>query len=176
MLLGEYVGGIGGVVLLLWFFGSLRSFLMRAEGAPGRLSSVAFGGGLVSVAVGSSGAAINIVLASQAADQGDQAVVSAFYTLANTMFAVFFLPIGAMIGATSILALRTKALPHGYGVAGGLAAIAEIALAGSSTSISGPLSVTGSLSSVALGLFGIWLLTTSILLIQGVGTPTSTAT
>ncbi len=85
----------------------------------------------------------------------DEAVVSAFSTLANTTFAVFFLPIGAMIGATSIVALRTKALPQWYGVAGGLAAIAEIALAGSSTSISGPFSVTGALSSFALVLFGI---------------------
>ncbi len=55
VLLGEYVGGIGGVVLLLWFLGSLRSFLKQAEGTPGRLSSVAFGGGLVAVAVGSAG-------------------------------------------------------------------------------------------------------------------------
>lgn len=169
VLLGEYVGGIGGVVLLLWFLGSLRTFLMRAEGTPGRLSSVAFGSGLVAVAIGSSGAAINVVLASQVAEQGDEAVVSAFYTLANTAFAVFFLPIGAMIGATSIVALRTKALPVWYGVTGGVVAIGEIALAGTSTSISGPFSVTGALSSAALLLFGIWLATTSILLIQRVG-------
>ena len=115
------------------------------------------------------------MLVSQVAEQGDEAVVSAFYTLANTAFAVFFLPIGAMIGATSIVALRTKALPVWFGVAGGVAAIAEIALAGTSTSISGPFSVTGALSSAGLLLFGIWLATTSILLIQRVGRRPSAA-
>ncbi len=174
-MLGEYIGGIGGVVLLLWFFGSLRSFLARAEGTPGRLLSVAFGGGLVAIAIGSLGAVANIAPALQVAEQGEEAIVRAFHTLANTAFAVFFLPIAVLIGATSIVALRTNSLTKWYGMAGGLFALAEIALAACSTSITGPLSVTGALSMVALVLFGSWLLTTSILLIQRVGRPTPTA-
>ncbi len=178
VLLGEYIGGIGAVAFFLWFLGSLRSFLMLAEGTPGRLSAVAFGGGLVAIAVGSLGAAANIVLALQAAEEGDEAVVRAFYVLSNTAFAVFFLPIGVLIGATSIVALRTRALPKWYGQAGGLFALAEIALAACSTSIAGALSVTGALSFVGFILFGLWLLTTSILLIQRVGRrmPTAAAT
>lgn len=175
LLLGEYIGGVGALVFFLWFLGSLRSFLSLAEGRPGRLASVAFGGGLVASAVGSLGAAINVVLALQVAEQGDEAVVRAFYLLSNTAFAIFFLPIGVLIGATSIVALRTMALPKWYGQAGGLFALAEIALAACSTSITGALSVTGALSYAALTLFALWLVTTSIILVRLVGRSMSDA-
>src|SRR6266705_1050180 len=46
LLLGDYLSAVG-VVFALWFFGSLRSYLRRAEGGTGRLSAVAFGGGLL---------------------------------------------------------------------------------------------------------------------------------
>jgi hypothetical protein len=36
-----------GAGAYVWFLGSLRSFLMRAEGGTGRLSTVAFGAGII---------------------------------------------------------------------------------------------------------------------------------
>jgi hypothetical protein len=53
-----YVGALSGVALL-WFLGSLRSTLRAGEGGTGRLSSIAFAGGIVLVA----GAAVDASLA-----------------------------------------------------------------------------------------------------------------
>jgi hypothetical protein len=39
-----------GAILLIWFFGSLRSTLRGAEGGSGRVSAIAFGGGLLASA------------------------------------------------------------------------------------------------------------------------------
>ena len=45
---GVIVLGVG-LFFFIWFLGSLRSALARAEGGEGRLASVAFGGGIVAV-------------------------------------------------------------------------------------------------------------------------------
>src|SRR5688500_16678454 len=44
--LAAYAGGFAALALV-WFVGSLRSTLRRAEGGTGRLSAVAFGGGVM---------------------------------------------------------------------------------------------------------------------------------
>ena len=46
---GVIVLGVG-LFFFIWFLGSLRSALARAEGGEGRLASIAFGGGIVAVA------------------------------------------------------------------------------------------------------------------------------
>jgi hypothetical protein len=46
---GVIVLGVG-LFFFIWFLGSLRTALARAEGGEGRLASVAFGGGIVAVA------------------------------------------------------------------------------------------------------------------------------
>src|SRR3989442_4567006 len=51
LLLGDYLSAVG-VVFALWFFGSLRSYLRRAEGGTGRLSAVGFRGGVLARGVG----------------------------------------------------------------------------------------------------------------------------
>lgn len=42
---------LAGGALYLWFLGSLRGFLRRAEGGTGRVSAIAFGAGLVWVGI-----------------------------------------------------------------------------------------------------------------------------
>src|SRR6266699_144747 len=42
---------LAGAALYLWYLGSVRTFLARAEGGTGRLSMVAFGAGTVWVGV-----------------------------------------------------------------------------------------------------------------------------
>src|SRR5665647_1339404 len=47
---------------MIWFLGYVRARLLRAEGTPGTLSSIAFGAGLISAAMNISGQAGQIVL------------------------------------------------------------------------------------------------------------------
>jgi len=54
--------GVGGV-MLLWWLGSLRLFLRRRESDGGRLSAVAFGSGLVALAILIQSLAIRAALA-----------------------------------------------------------------------------------------------------------------
>src|SRR5688500_18548914 len=46
MQMANYLWGVAGI-FFLWFLGSLRAHLRRAEGDAGRLSAVVFGSGLV---------------------------------------------------------------------------------------------------------------------------------
>src|SRR5664279_5628019 len=47
---------------MIWFLGYVRARLLRAEGTPGTLSSIAFGAGLIAAAMNISGQAAQIVL------------------------------------------------------------------------------------------------------------------
>jgi hypothetical protein len=103
-----------GVLLFIWFLASLRSHYLAAEGGSGRLTSLAYGGGLVAATMGllipgpdevgalnkddidASGAAVLHHL-------GDAFFIGAEYTLSVLFF------------ASAILTLRHAALPRWLG-------------------------------------------------------------
>jgi hypothetical protein len=164
-----YIGAIAFVVLFLWFLGSLRTFLMRAEGSPGRLSAVAFGGGVVFVSVVAVAALANQTLTLGAAASGDEALIRALYTVVNVGFAALAFPVAVLVAATSVVALRTKALPSWYGQLGGVAALVFLALGGIVTRSSGAYAPTGVFGLITFVLFLLWTLATSVLVMQRVG-------
>jgi hypothetical protein len=115
---GQQVAGaaIGALSLvpLLWFLGSLRSVLRTAEGGTGRLSAVAFAGGIVLVA----GAAVDSSLQFAVAESvGDvpPGVTQALSVLYSDFFLVFPVGLGTLLLATSLVSLRHKVLPTWLG-------------------------------------------------------------
>src|SRR6266566_4583145 len=103
-----------GTVLFIWFLGSLRSRYLAAEGGAGRLTALAYGGGLVAAAI-----AMLIPVADEVGalnkndlDASGAAVLhhfsDGFFVAAEYTLPVFFF-------AGAILALRYAALPKWLG-------------------------------------------------------------
>lgn len=103
----------------LWFLGSLRSVLRRGEGAPGRVSAIATGGGIVMVALYA--ASFAGPMAGALAVEVDDRVVGpelaeALYVIGwNGFFPLTEMAAGVLVLATAIVVLRSAALPTWYG-------------------------------------------------------------
>jgi hypothetical protein len=111
----------------LWFLGSLRTFLRRAEGAGGRLSNVVFGAGLVTIAMATTAGLPTVALAwDDTAALAEPGLLQAVWNL-NTLALV---PIGGSAGAfclaAALVILRTRALPVWVGWIGVLAAVVGV--------------------------------------------------
>lgn len=110
-----------------WFLGTLRTFMQSAEGTPGSLSAVAFGAGLVTIALATTASLPAVALAwNDAAAIADPGLVRAVWNL-NTLALV---PIGASAAAFSLAAAvviqRTRVLPAWVGWIGVLAAFVGV--------------------------------------------------
>lgn len=107
-----------------WFLGTVRIFMRSAEGAPGSLSAVAFGAGLVMIALATTASLPAVALAwNDAAALADPGLMRAVWNL-NTLALV---PIGASAAAFSLAAavviLHTRVMPAWVGWVGVLAAV-----------------------------------------------------
>jgi hypothetical protein len=113
ILLGGFLWSLG-IILFIWFLGSLRSHYLAAEGGSGRLTSLAFSGGVVAATLGllipgpdAAGALEKKHLDASAASALHE-LPDAFFIGAEYVLAVLFF-------ASAILALRYAALPKWLG-------------------------------------------------------------
>lgn len=113
ILAGVYMSLVS-VAFLLWFVGSVRSTLRGAEGSPGRLSGVAFGGGVAAgAAMAVSYAPIGQAAMRAGSDDGigpEAALV--FYDFYRAILGAAA-PIGfaVLIGAAAVVSFRTQLFP-----------------------------------------------------------------
>jgi hypothetical protein len=156
MLLADLSLSLAGVALL-WFLGSFRVVLRRAEGEPARLATIAFAGGVV----------LSALLFVKNAIEGGLALALEFeqgFTLDPDVFramnAVFLgvlihegLAATVLIGAASLLVLRTRVFPRWLGWAG--VAVALLAL------------LSWLIPGVPLVLVLAWILVASVLMVRG---------
>jgi hypothetical protein len=113
---------IGGYLMMLsalfflWFLASLRVRLLEVEGPPGRLTSIAFGGGVVFAALTMAAAAAFMTVAADVSFGGENfAGPEAARYLPELGYPLLLLGGGfaaiAMIDAASVLIMRTGVLP-----------------------------------------------------------------
>ena len=126
VLLAATMGTLSAFFFIL-FLGSLRTFLRTAEGAPGSLSMVAFGAGLVTITLATTAGLPTVALAwDDTAALADPGLVHAAWNL-NTLALV---PIGSSAGAFCLAAaaiiLRTRVTPAWVGWIGVLAALVSV--------------------------------------------------
>lgn len=96
---------------LMFFLGTLRSTLRAAEGPVGRLSTVAFGGGIV-LAVGLlSFAGFTFTLGDVADDGLTPQAAQALNALNSDFFFPLAVGLGTLLIATAIASLGSRALP-----------------------------------------------------------------
>ena len=178
LLIAGYVTGLA-VAFALWFVGSLRSYLMNAEGGTGRFASVAFGGGVVAGTTALIGTAVTSALAfsiAQTAGTANQAVLRALFDLGNMAFSLAWFPIAVLVGATALVSYRTGALPVWHARISGVLSIAFILAATSAFVERGPLVAGGVYGYAMLLSFVAWILVTSILMLQRMRTPAGSET
>lgn len=106
--------GVLAVFFFLWFVGSLRSFLRPAEGRTGRLSAVAFGGGVAAGALYLASFTMSLTAARRANEPGGigEQAATMLYDLGGFLFS-FAVPmaLAVLMAAIAIVGFRTAVLP-----------------------------------------------------------------
>jgi hypothetical protein len=129
VLLADLALGLAGVALL-WFLGSFRVVLRRAEGEPARLATIAFAGGVVLSALlfvkNSIEGGIALALEFEQGFTLDPDVYRALNAIFLGLLIHEGLAAAVLIGAASLLVLRTRVFPRWLGWTG--LAVALVAL------------------------------------------------
>ena len=110
---GGYIVTIS-VFFLIWFSASLRSHLQVAEGGTGRLSTLAFGAGVLSGAIILLTSTITLVAASRADSDGGigpNAATLAYDLAGGVTGSGLPIAMAAMIAATVVVSFRTGVFP-----------------------------------------------------------------
>ena len=139
-------------VLLLWFFGSLRTALRRGEVGDGRLSALALAGGTAATALYLASMAADLAAALRADEDGriDPQVAQTLFDLMSLLLGgAVPIALAVALAATALAALRTRVLPAWLGWASAVIAVG-LAIA--------PISF------FVLLLFPVWVLVVSVLL------------
>ncbi len=120
--------GVVSAALLAWFAGSIRTDLRPAEGGLGRLSAVAFGGGVASAALVAIAFSVMAVGAGRGAAGGigpDAAVVM-FDFYGSILGLALPVTLAVLIGAAAVVAFRTKVWPGWLAWASAVLAIGSL--------------------------------------------------
>jgi hypothetical protein len=155
----------------IWFLGSLRSALRIAEGGTGRVSSIAFAGGVVSA----SALVVFITMTAGAAfhpDESTPEVTLALNDLGVISGAPALAGLTALFGASAKVALRHGAFTGSIGLLLVLAALAQPFAVGAMLTDSGAFAGDGALGLfLPVTAFGLAILATSGALVQRAGRP-----
>jgi hypothetical protein len=112
ILLGALIWMIG-IALFVWFLGSLRDRLLVAEGGLGRLTSIAYAGGILTAAMGALWPSPDIAGA-LGKDDIDASAAGAMHHLGDGFFVAAEYMAPVLLTATAIIALRSGILPRWF--------------------------------------------------------------
>lgn len=168
LLAGTYLYGLAGF-FFVWFLGTLRSALRRAEGGTGALSAIAYAGGLAGLvlalgSVGSFGA-----LAFSAGDELDASTVRALFDLGNMSINLSGFGFAALLGATAAVAIGTSVLPTWVGWGSVLLGALQLVAPYSIFVESGAFATGGAVGLAAFVFFLAWAALVSVMLLVRVG-------
>ena len=103
-----------GILLCIWFLGSLRSHYLAAEGEPGRIAALAYGGGIAAsviamlIPVGDEVGALN-------KDDIDASGAAVLHHFSDAFFVGAEYALSLLFFASAILVLRYAVLPRWLG-------------------------------------------------------------
>lgn len=158
-------------IFILWWLGSLRSYLRAGEGGEGRLSAAAFGGGIVGVALTLAGAAIFSGTVFKAAAAGNPVLNRAMFDIGGAFFAIAAAGFAVLLGAASCSAARSGSLPPWAYWLGSIAALAQLLTIPALFASSGFFAAGGPMAFLGFLIAAIWIIAVSVLMIQRDGVP-----
>jgi hypothetical protein len=121
-----FLTGVGSMVLLMVLTGLRR--VVREAGPEWEWAAVlAFGAGLVLVAVQVIGAAVEATVALASTSGSDPMTVRTAWLLYSFIFTFIYLPIVVLLGTVSFVVFRAHALPAWTGWLGGICAVLNLA-------------------------------------------------
>lgn len=150
----------------LWFFGSLRSFLLRAEGETGRLSSVAFGAGIIWAGLQMVFQGAQVALAMGSPGDVEPALAGLIGDLAYALSVIAYVPMTVMLAAVAMVSLRDRAFPTWLGWLSVVAAIMHLVMSFGIVVDSGPLVPGGGLTYVLYVLMAVWLVAVTTVMVM----------
>lgn len=157
-----------GAGFFLWFAGSLRSFLRRAEDGSARLSNTAYGAGVASTVVTLVALSFQVGLAGAARDTGLPALVGTM----DALFVIANLPLAVMLLAVAVVTFRAAAFPAWLGCLSIVAALAQVVPVLGIALDGGPLAADGWLSAyLPYPLYALWLACTAAVTVARLGAP-----
>jgi hypothetical protein len=112
-----------GLLFALWFIGYLRTVFARAEGETQHLSTLFFGSGVVTVVISLAFWGMGLALPGQTANLG---VIKALFDVVNVGVTLTFFGHFLLLGASSVLVLRTGVLPRSVGVFALVVAVVQL--------------------------------------------------
>ena len=156
ILTGAFLFGLG-TLFFIWFLGSLRDRLYRGEGSTGRVSAIAWGGGLVTAALLLANLAPDIAAALTDDEVLAPAAAQALNVLTVGFFAAAELAAAVLTAAAALAIWRTGVLPRWLALASAALALWLLIV---------PIGWLG----LIFG-FPLWVLITSVLLYMSTRDP-----
>jgi hypothetical protein len=170
LLAGDFLIVLGSVAFL-WWLGSLRSYLRSAEGGEGRLSAAAFGGGIAGVALLIAGVCVFSAAVFKVASLGDAVLNRALFDTGGFLVIAAGAGFAITLGAASCSAARSGALPPWLFWLGSVAAAAQLLTLIGLFAESGFLAGGGAFAIIAFFIAAIWVVATSVVIMQRNGMP-----
>jgi hypothetical protein len=154
-----------GAVALIMFVGGLRSYLRRRETA-GNLSGSMFGAGITVAILVLVGLFLEIGLIYRVAPAADDVLLRAFFDALTTGAVFFAFPIALYVGAATVVAKQTGALPNVIVWIGVVTVIGNLAAASQLFVDSGPWTPGGSATFIPFLLLAIWEVAVAVAMIR----------
>jgi hypothetical protein len=162
LLTGSWLAVCFGAAFSLWFLGTLRAVLRRAEGEQGRVAGIGYGAGVASVILFVIGSALMAAIAGAitwddtfAYDATlDAHLVSVLSAVSYGVLAPAGIFAAVLVGATAVITLRTGIFARWFGLAG--VAVAVLLL------------LTPMLDLLPVLLIPVWTIAASLLTIRAV--------
>jgi hypothetical protein len=124
---GSWIAFIG-FAAFIWFLGSLRTALLRAEGGVGRLASLAFAGGVAAtiLLLASLATQISGAIAADESENLSAQTAEALWWAGNGFFVAATFALAILLAATAIVALRSRVLPSWFAWLSGVMALVAL--------------------------------------------------
>jgi hypothetical protein len=166
-LLAQSVMFVLSAAAYLWFFASLRSALMRAEGGTGTVSTVAFGAGIVSAGLQMILQCFQAALAVAAPGTLERGLVALFGSLLWALSVIAYVPMGVLLAAVAAVSFIYRAFPRWLAWFSAAASLAHFIMTLGLVVESGPL-VPGDATTYALYATALlWLIATTTVMVCG---------
>ena len=157
----------------VWWFGSLRSFLLRAEGETARLASVAFGAGVIWAGLQLVLQSVQVALAMSVGGEVTPALAGILGDLTYALSVIAYVPMAVMLTAVATVSLRAGVFPAWLGWLSALVAAGNLVMSLGIVVDSGPLVPGGALTYVLYALMPIWLVAVTTVMVVRLGKPAS---
>jgi hypothetical protein len=155
----------------LWFFGVLRTFLLRAEDRPGTLSTIAFGAGIISAGIQMVFQGFQVALAVASNHPVEPTLAALFSNAILALSVIAYVPLAVMLAAVAVVSLRDHAFPAWLGWLSAFAAMAHVLMSIGLVLEGGPLVPGGTLTYGLYAVSLLWLVATTTVMVVRSGRP-----